>query len=305
MSFFDRFKNPASNSNSIPNPVADASVQPEQKPEVTLGDKVSDTLDPILSPITDTIDSWFDGDKPAANDEDANNNGVVDTNETGGNLMDDSITASGGHVIELYTLSYCGWCKKAKSVLDSYDIQYTEYQLDDANIIAGSQACQSDIYQTVEKMLADSGTTLGYEDALEIFTEIYSNPQMFDNAYPELSSSGNAGTSEMAAAITEYLSEHEEILPILEYFLEAEAKCEAEYIAVQAAHQYILDKFQQVISENGTGNFAPQIIIDGKYFGGYNEISTCPKVYGDVDSCFDAFTSTLDTARDSVAALTI
>ena len=274
MNFFDRFKNIS---------LTQDSVEPQVQTEKTIGDKIEE----FFEPVTEKLDSLLNG-------SDSNNSSQQE-------VISPTIE---GHTVEVYTLSYCGWCKKAKSVLDSFDVQYTEHQLDDPSIATTSAACQSEVFKIIDNMLTESGTTLDHKMVTDMFTEIYGNPSLFDDTKSDEELADiieNSENRELLTEIIENLETHQEILPALEYFMEAEGKCELNFTEAQKMHQIVVDEFTKFTEDNQTGNFVPQIIVDGRYFGGFQEISECPKTHGNIDSCFNAF---IDNSAP-VVALTI
>jgi len=68
--------------------------------------------------------------------------------------------------IEIYSTPACSYCRKAKILLDSLDIEYTEY-----NVYADNDAMavmREGGYKTVPQIFIDDVHVGGYDDLLEM-----------------------------------------------------------------------------------------------------------------------------------------
>jgi hypothetical protein len=176
--------------------------------------------------------------------------------------------------VEIFTLSYCGWCNKVKEILNNADLEYTEYMLDDKSL-----------FLTVEELLNNSGTTESHEDVYYVFDSLFKNPSILEN----LDIIMNGGTIdneedfELAMGIGQYLLDHEEILPILDFYIDGATEKDA-----------VVKKFVDFIETNQTGGFVPQISVDGKYFGSHSELASCIEQNGDLEHCLFDFTNKIN-----------
>jgi glutaredoxin len=173
--------------------------------------------------------------------------------------------------IEVYTLSYCGWCNKVKAILNENDVNYVEHQLDDKSILSKT-----------EELLYESKTEENHEEVLYVFDSLYKNPNILDNL--EIITNGgkidNEDDRSTSIGIGQYLTDHAEILPILDYFLDAKKE-----------HEITVQNFVKFIEENHTGSFAPQISVNGHYFGSHAELTNCLEANGDFEHCLFDFTN--------------
>ena len=173
--------------------------------------------------------------------------------------------------VEVYTLSYCGWCIKVKDILNQTGVHYVEHQLDDKNI-----------FVKTEELLNDSKTSESHEEILYIFDSLYKNPNILDNL--DIIMNGgeldNEDDLETAIGVGQYLMDHEEILPVLDYFLDAKKE-----------HDTTVQNFVKFIEENHTGGFVPQISVNGNYFGSHAELKDCLEINGDFEHCLFDFTN--------------
>jgi glutaredoxin len=85
--------------------------------------------------------------------------------------MDKWVTVPGRHRlhrVQFYALSYCGWCKKMKSLLNSLEIEYELLHIDEQ-----PENEQNKLWETVEKF-NPRGTvpTLVIDDGEDVVTEI-------------------------------------------------------------------------------------------------------------------------------------
>ena len=173
--------------------------------------------------------------------------------------------------VEVYTLSYCGWCVKVKDILNQTGVHYVEHQLDDKNI-----------FVKTEELLNESQTEENHEEILYVFDSLYKNPNILDNL--EIITNGgkidNEDDRSTSIGIGQYLTDHAEILPILDYFLDAKKE-----------HEITVQNFVKFIEENHTGPFVPQILVNGHYFGSHAELQNCLEINLDLEHCLFDFTN--------------
>lgn len=191
-----------------------------------------------------------------------NNQGVLNLQE---------VPSIDNYDIDIYTLSYCGWCKKTKAILDGDNAHYNEFQLDDK--ITNDK---------MEVILNNTGTTEDHAKVLQIFSFVYNNPELVESI-DTLYNGGKVEdikNQETVDFVLQYFLDNPDLLPAWESYL----------IAKDEHQETVRDQFTALVEEYHTGEYVPQMLVNGEYFGGYGELSSCVDKYTDLEHCFYNFT---------------
>ncbi len=188
--------------------------------------------------------------------------------------------------VDLFTLSYCGWCKELKKVLSADGVEYNEKQLDDGAILneIGDEITVNQ-FNMLDKFYGQfiNAYNSGDEAILRIANELYNQSNETFLSILEDNGENNVAIKE----VYDYLSNNQNMIDIYNRFYNAEVN--------MVRNQ---DEFGKLIADGKVSATVPQVLINGEVFphnssdgdfSVFNELTKCISIYGNSDKCFFEF----------------